>query len=419
MRIPLIVMIAIAGSAQGQVLIGSTTTTAGQASIVEVNPVSGAVRVIMTVPVPAGYEVYNMGALPPCRLAAAIQNTSTANNLSTFMKIYPATRTSETLSFTAPLSTSYTEGFDWSPRHNAFIMGYGPLGNFGTTRLALFDENGVVLANSGALPVGDLDCFACSATQDLFADFNRTTTPRVYQLSSLFPSPAVTAFASPPSMTNFHDMTIHPTSSAITFLNGNGSQLIGLVGNTYVNGPIIQGGLNLRGLTWAHLAPIITTNSAHAIACPTGQGTFSVDGVFDAPSTIVWQWKQGNGAWIPVVNGVNETESGEDLFIASGSGTVSIALNPPAAGAYPASATEFPIMTRCIITNDCGTVTSNEEVFTICIADFNCDASLDFFDYLDFVAAFSSSEPAADFNADTVVDFFDYLDFVQAFSGGC
>jgi hypothetical protein len=54
-----------------------------------------------------------------------------------------------------------------------------------------------------------------------------------------------------------------------------------------------------------------------------------------------------------------------------------------------------------------------------CPADFNADTSIDFFDYLDFVAAFSSNDPAADFNADTSIDFFDYLDFVAAFSSPC
>jgi hypothetical protein len=54
-----------------------------------------------------------------------------------------------------------------------------------------------------------------------------------------------------------------------------------------------------------------------------------------------------------------------------------------------------------------------------CPADFNGDTVVDFFDYLDFVAAFSSNDPAADFNADSVIDFFDYLDFVAAFSSGC
>jgi hypothetical protein len=44
---------------------------------------------------------------------------------------------------------------------------------------------------------------------------------------------------------------------------------------------------------------------------------------------------------------------------------------------------------------------------------------LDFFDYLDFVAAFSANDPSADFNGDGVIDFFDYLDFVAAFAEGC
>jgi CubicO group peptidase (beta-lactamase class C family) len=51
-------------------------------------------------------------------------------------------------------------------------------------------------------------------------------------------------------------------------------------------------------------------------------------------------------------------------------------------------------------------------------ADFNGDDTVDFFDYLDFVSAFSANAPEADFNADTVIDFFDYLDFVAVF-GGC
>jgi V8-like Glu-specific endopeptidase len=58
-------------------------------------------------------------------------------------------------------------------------------------------------------------------------------------------------------------------------------------------------------------------------------------------------------------------------------------------------------------------------VVSVCAADFNNDGAVDFFDYLDFVAAFSAGSPAADFNGDTVVDFFDYLDFVASFSSGC
>lgn len=54
---------------------------------------------------------------------------------------------------------------------------------------------------------------------------------------------------------------------------------------------------------------------------------------------------------------------------------------------------------------------------TACAADFNCDGTSDFFDYL--VQAFSEESDAADFNRDQTVDFFDYLDFVMAFDTGC
>ncbi|MBU6412255.1 MAG: hypothetical protein KGS45_02170 [Planctomycetes bacterium] len=54
-----------------------------------------------------------------------------------------------------------------------------------------------------------------------------------------------------------------------------------------------------------------------------------------------------------------------------------------------------------------------------CASDFNADGISDFFDYLDFVADFSSGDARADFNVDGVIDFFDYLDFVAAFSSGC
>jgi hypothetical protein len=54
-----------------------------------------------------------------------------------------------------------------------------------------------------------------------------------------------------------------------------------------------------------------------------------------------------------------------------------------------------------------------------CAADFNHDGTIDFFDYLDFVDAFSQNFIVADYNGDDVIDFFDYLDFVDFFSAGC
>ncbi len=47
-------------------------------------------------------------------------------------------------------------------------------------------------------------------------------------------------------------------------------------------------------------------------------------------------------------------------------------------------------------------------------ADYNLDGVIDLFDYLDFVAVFSTGD--LDFNQDGVTDFFDYLDFISIFA---
>jgi hypothetical protein len=57
--------------------------------------------------------------------------------------------------------------------------------------------------------------------------------------------------------------------------------------------------------------------------------------------------------------------------------------------------------------------------FQTCRADFNRNGSVDFFDYLDFVAAFEAEAPNADYNGNGSIDFFDYLDFVADFEIGC
>jgi enediyne biosynthesis protein E4 len=59
------------------------------------------------------------------------------------------------------------------------------------------------------------------------------------------------------------------------------------------------------------------------------------------------------------------------------------------------------------------------EIAAPCAADFNADGSADFFDYLDFVAAFAAGDLSTDVNGDFEVDFFDYLDFVEWFDRAC
>ena len=74
---------------------------------------------------------------------------------------------------------------------------------------------------------------------------------------------------------------------------------------------------------------------------------------------------------------------------------------------------------RLTVTNSCGSVSTQPTLVQVCLPDFNCDGIVDFFDYLDFVDAFSHAALAADFNEDGVIDFFDYLDFLSAYTEGC
>ncbi len=161
--------------------------------------------------------------------------------------------------------------------------------------------------------------------------------------------------------------------------------------------------------------PTITYHPESQRLCSGGASDFYVTASSVSPATCQWQWKpQDQLDFQNVIDGVNiDPGTGEPLFNAVGIGATGVEVRPVNV------ATSFHCEFRAIITNACDSVSSNAALWTICPADFNCDSSVDFFDYLDFVDAFSSMSAAADFNRDGAIDFFDYLDFVDAFSIGC
>lgn len=135
---------------------------------------------------------------------------------------------------------------------------------------------------------------------------------------------------------------------------------------------------------------------------------------------VSYQWRR-NG--VAIVDGAGGASAGGGV-VAGASGNLAsptngTAVNLTITGATPGDSGTYTV----VFTNTCGGGESIPAVVVVtgstCAADFNGDTVIDFFDYLDFVAEFSSNGANADFNADTVVDFFDYLDFVAAFSTGC
>ncbi len=162
-----------------------------------------------------------------------------------------------------------------------------------------------------------------------------------------------------------------------------------------------------------HLRPsvYIESHPYSVTTCRTGVADFFITAL--GSGTLQWQLETSPGNWINCVNGALPYNGG--TIIASGATTDHLHLLLDVLPGVP------PILFRCVVTSSCDTIASNTAMLSIdgCLADFNCDGVADFFDYLDFVDAFSSSLPGADFNRDGIVDFFDYLDFVDTFSNGC
>ena len=75
---------------------------------------------------------------------------------------------------------------------------------------------------------------------------------------------------------------------------------------------------------------------------------------------------------------------------------------------------------RCVVSNACGSVTSDWAMLTTCAADFNCSGGVTVQDIFDFLAAwFDGTYPVADFNDDGHINLQDVFDFLAAWFVGC
>ncbi|MEK6701531.1 MAG: LamG-like jellyroll fold domain-containing protein, partial [Planctomycetota bacterium] len=131
---------------------------------------------------------------------------------------------------------------------------------------------------------------------------------------------------------------------------------------------------------------------ATARLCRGGDATFEAIHL-DAPgATYLWS---KDGAPIP-------TETGKVLLV------------PGAQGSARYS---------CLVTTACGVHQTPEAELLICASDYDCDGTVDFFDYDAFVNCFEGivcpPGRTADFDGDGSEDFFDYDAFVVAFETPC
>jgi probable HAF family extracellular repeat protein len=73
----------------------------------------------------------------------------------------------------------------------------------------------------------------------------------------------------------------------------------------------------------------------------------------------------------------------------------------------------------CVITNACGATTTDPVSLTVCIGDYNCDGGVDGQDVESFFLAWESGESAGDVNADGGVDGQDVEFFFVRWEAGC
>ncbi len=211
--------------------------------------------------------------------------------------------------------------------------------------------------------------------------------------------------AGAPGTVSLRDSTSPRTGSFAQFIKAVGANGIGSTGG------LVQNSLNEGGLSSLQESTTLNaTFSAKTTLGPGGVGFYTLrilnrDGAIVASSGL-GQMNDTGGAYRTFSMGPLTVPAfgapPNDAFASM----VEIVVS---AGAFPASTAEAYI--------DDVSVTGT--LIDVCAADFNNDGISDFFDYLDFVDAFSALEPAADFNGDTIIDFFDYLDFVDAFATGC
>ena len=167
---------------------------------------------------------------------------------------------------------------------------------------------------------------------------------------------------------------------------------------------------NFARYTFGYANPVLSTQPADELICYHGTTTSLNVGVSPGDyGTLSYQWWRyipSVPIYVPVPNGTLPSGA---IAVGAQSPTLTISnFQDPDAGQY-----------YCMVTSTCGTTPSSVANLTYCGGDFNCDGVVDFFDYLDFVDAFSLNSPNADFNGDGFVDFFDYLDFADAYSLGC
>ncbi len=163
-----------------------------------------------------------------------------------------------------------------------------------------------------------------------------------------------------------------------------------VVGSGHYTGGSTYGFLLKMNLTcFAVSSPIPVTN------CPGSEAAFSITPTGTGPFT--YQWRKGGA---PIDTNANPSATTATLALTN--------VQLPDADFYD-----------CIVTNACGTITSNPATLTICIGEFNCDGGIDGGDVGAFFGEWEAGNAIADVNTDGGIDGADVSSFFEHWEAGC
>jgi hypothetical protein len=143
--------------------------------------------------------------------------------------------------------------------------------------------------------------------------------------------------------------------------------------------------------------PTVLRQPEDATAEAGGNAAFEVE---CQGTSLIYQWRQ-NGDALADGNGI------------SGVGTAILSLGQVS---FLNSGSVFD----CVVTNGCGSATSDTAVLTVtCDTDFNGSGLLSVQDIFDFLASYFAGEFRADFNGSMTLSVQDIFDFLAAYFAGC
>jgi uncharacterized membrane protein len=173
-----------------------------------------------------------------------------------------------------------------------------------------------------------------------------------------------------------------------------------------------------RTEAWVATVPVLLTSQPTSkITSPTCNATFSASATGSGALTYQWEIEMATNIWQHLASDPAPLPcgSGSSVYaMPNDSPNVTIGITPCPGGT--GAPQHFHI--RCVVSNACGSATSNEATYTVCPADFDCSGSLAVADIFAFLNAWFADDPRADFNGGglAVQDIFDFL---NAWFAGC